>query len=309
MQNKQTKIGQEVLRANEIILRKGPGENELPPDWFKLNVWNHFHARPVWELLLDERPSFPGVKEVTCSALIGWICGGTHRPWIRAVTAKAISEFMEAAERKALRNFGKYGIAADMVARYGDIGGRFIQSIYYPVGGIAGLRRFRSNISLQNHGFEKRGEAIEEILLAMQYFDAGFSIKKYKKRPSLSSLEMNARNVGISGHSKFSKTWRKYRDHASIIYAASLMNYEKGTFLQHIKSGEATWGTVRKHLPQLASVAAAVNRAVIVSLEQGATVPYALSAANEANLPADLPKHDLSQRTFVPQMLRLFDEK
>ncbi|WP_421928807.1 hypothetical protein [Neoaquamicrobium sediminum] len=249
----------DMLQLSRAIAAKFAAADPEPLDHlgsFMALVWEDFLAREVMEILLDERSSYRGHKDVLTAAFFAWMLHPKHLGLRRNAIRLAAMRHFERAERKALKELPNGGWAADAVYRYRDIGIKFLVDVYYPIGGMGSLLRATARL---NHSRLIRKKYLRQIfscveIVRIYHYAVDHLHPPAHRKPSLQGATTVVRKVAdtIESTSATKDAWARRRPSIAYIYAASTIETANGNTLLHdVIDKNIDFKSVRPHLREL----------------------------------------------------------
>lgn len=210
--------------------------------------WSQFNVAYVLELLMSDRPSYAGHRDILFAGLCLWLLRpGTDRMRQQAMRLVAL-EYLVRAEKTGRELYPSYPFLADIAGRVEILDPNFYDEFYYPVGGLSTFidcptrRSFRKRI-------QKRSDELYTVSAMMKILDYRIRCIPFTKEWYNPTENMGYKLVSDIYHAKLLRghagakeakvRWLQYRDRASLIYAASTIKFKDGdTLLERICKGK-----------------------------------------------------------------------
>jgi hypothetical protein len=220
----------------------------IPAGHFRKIASSKFVPRNCIAILADERDAYAGLKKVLYAGTCAWMIAPQNPELIKGAITLAALKALSEAEESDFAGFRSKSSAADMHARYIVLGPKFIEEIYYPLGGALGLARapsikdFKASLSRESPRIDY---AISVVQIYHHHVIELSGERRYGK-PSLNKAADLIAELGIL-HGDFKgpprsrymrDAWSQSRESIALLYAASTIQTGNGnTLLDKIKLG------------------------------------------------------------------------
>jgi hypothetical protein len=245
---------------------------------FDADFVKSFRADAAFELLLDARESYTGHKEVVSAGLWAWIVNPADKELRRNVMRSAMLHQLQRAEEKALKNRRKTSVA-DFDARHVHLSPKFFSEIYYPLGGISGIRATPSSQLLKARIERRRRQIMDVISLARIYHavveqssgsmpskQGAIDVSKWMKSDSTEAWDDDVR---VRSEGSIVNAWRSRRPSVALVYTSSFIQLGTSTIEDRLCEGDFTVRLERDVLEEwLAKARYFVNRVLSKSTDQ-----------------------------------------
>ncbi len=248
-----------ALLAKTQNFQRASGLKTFP----ELALGRTFNASEVIDIVHGNQPTYPGMKEVLSSGLVGWTLPPNNREIQEALMTQAVLEHMDRAERAAGLVDQPMNFERDIVSRYVLIGMDFISEIYDAFGGYQAFTRSSSaeilSVLLQVH--EKAINTTVQALTYLHYGADWFEDPEYDFAPSLNRAvtifsELKKQQGVKSYKSQFvsrsllHRRWSGTKQTLALVYAASTIKVNRKTLLQVMLSGNFSYQAHSRYLTE-----------------------------------------------------------
>ncbi|UWU20921.1 hypothetical protein N2601_16910 [Rhizobium sp. CB3060] len=232
---------------------------EKEKSFAKMALGANFDARSSIDVLLDERPTYFGHREMLYAGLVAWVLNPKEESLRWLCLGTAASRCISEAEQ-ALPLGEEDTEITDFVVRHFILGPQFLQEIYYPLNGAQSLMD-ASSFDLDSVLINS-ADAIWTVVRATGWFhfvSANFRGNEEYFKPSVNkAVEMiedhdlvklpYARK--IVGRSAFFDAWTNRRVTIALLYSASTIPVADGTFLHEILKADFNFSLGNGYLRQ-----------------------------------------------------------
>jgi hypothetical protein len=207
---------------------------------FAESAWEAFDFDAVVEVLLSKEWSFPYHKTILLSALGAWVVAPDRPPERRSAIISNVRLALAQVEKRILAAPPDQRFRKDIAWRIAGMGPRFMQDIYYPIGGIRTLVEERADTDVRQHlrhTFESRISSFAKLLQIIHHETQ--QVRDAKKfRPvsltrtyqSIKAINTHMQQNGILGEKPRFLEQKSYEAQISacgfplvLMYAASLV--------------------------------------------------------------------------------------
>lgn len=219
---------------------------------FSSEFIKRFSYRSASRVMLSTSPFFTGYREAVTVGMLTRIFDPGNRALTQNVMRSAILRRLQLAEAKSFKKHGST-LMTDFEARQVLLGGQFFAELYYPLGGVEGLRKTPSSASLKAQ-IKKAEQRIRNVIWIAKLFHAARDaqiIKGYSQPPSLlgalnvsdTLLDGNPRRIREDGSKLQSRrsletAWSTSRRTVPLVYAATHVNIGDKTIAENYLSGD-----------------------------------------------------------------------
>lgn len=229
-------------------------EDDYEPGDFATYFVKGFNQRSGTGVLLSPSPFFPGYREAVTVGLLTRIFDPSNHLLTQNVMRSAVLRRLQLAEAKSYKKYGA-SLSTDFQARHVLLGAQFFTELYYPLGGIEGLRKTPSSTDLKAQIKQAKQRITNVVWIAKLFHAARHAqmFKAYCQPPSLlgaldvseALLDRNTRRTLADGSRLQSRrsletAWSSYRKSVPLVYAATHVTIGTTTIADNYLNGNLT---------------------------------------------------------------------
>ncbi len=243
-------------------------------------AWREWNLEVALRVLLsDRRDTFFGERSATYAAFCAWIICPLDDKVRRAAIAVAAGKSLSRREKKIRTELGDIGQLGDIYARLA-IDSEFFEQIYYPIGGLSAILKYRNGSGVTKTLREASGRALKflKILQIYHFHSIELSDRDFYRDVSFDAsqrllsksfhITKSGGRVNIDRKNEFSKS-------SFFLYAASQTPIESGhsrlgkqeSLLDAIIRGKRGFRSHQKYIALLAGKAKHLQQAANFSFE------------------------------------------
>lgn len=150
----------------DIIVSNGP--TPMTTKTYKEIIWKDFDFDEVMDRLLKPGKGRPHHKNVLFGALGAWVLEPTDKALRRQAISQSVRLAISRFEKEVRKQPKKDRFSYEELNRPNELGRKFINEIYYPIGGIRALAPESHTTALRKKIEEKKSLAVSSVVLILE---------------------------------------------------------------------------------------------------------------------------------------------